>query len=51
MTLQTKQQKIAIHIFSNISRSKRNQTIDFGQLTEYNITNIFLENSYIKYSR
>ena len=28
---------------SNISRSKDNQTIEFGQLIEYNMRNIFLK--------
>ena len=37
-----------IHMLSNISRSKGNQTIKFGQLTEYNMKNIFLEKSYTK---
>ena len=32
----------------NISRSKGNQTIKFGQLIEYNIRNIFIEKSYTK---
>ena len=40
---------IAIHILSNISRSKRNKTMKFGQLIEYNMRNIFLEKSYSKY--
>ena len=31
------------------SRSKGNQTMEFGQLTEYDIKNIFLEKSYTKY--
>ena len=48
MTSQTIQQIIIIHIFSNISRSKGNQTIKFGQLIEYNMKNIFLEKSYTK---
>ena len=30
----------------NILRSKGNQTTKFGQLIEYNMTNIFLEKSY-----
>ena len=33
----------------NISRSKGNRTIKFGQLVEYNMRNIFLEKSYTKY--
>ena len=38
----------AIHIFTNISRSKGNQTMEFGQLIEYYMRNIFLEKSYTK---
>ena len=33
----------------NISRSKDNRTMRFGQLTEYNMRNIFVEKSYTKY--
>ena len=40
------QKTIAIHIMINISRSKDNQTITFGQLIECNMRNIFLEKSY-----
>ena len=43
MTPQPGQQTIVIHILLNISRSKGNQTIKFGQLIEYDIRNIFLE--------
>ena len=32
----------------NISRSKGNQTVKFGQLIEYNMRNIFLKKSYAK---
>ena len=32
----------------NISRSKDNQTMKYGQLIECNIRNIFLEKSYTK---
>ena len=32
----------------NISRSKGNQTMKFGQLIEYNMRNIFLEKSHTK---
>ena len=42
--------KQLIHILLNISRSKDNQTMKFGQLIECNMRNIFLEKSYIKYS-
>ena len=34
----------------NISRSKDNQTMKFGQLIECNIRNIFLEKSCTKYA-
>ena len=33
---------------SNISRSKNNQTMKFGQLIECNVRNIFLEKPYAK---
>ena len=45
MTLQPWKQTITIHVFPNISRSKDNQTIKFGQLIECNMRNIFLEKS------
>ena len=37
MMSQTGQQIITMHILPNISRSKGNQSIKFGQLTEYNM--------------
>ena len=43
------QQTTAMHILTNISRSKGNQTIKFGQLIEYNMKNIFLQKSYKKW--
>ena len=43
MTSQPGQQAITKHIFPNISQSKGNQTIKFGQLIEYNKSNIFLQ--------
>ena len=46
--LEQKDQSILKHILPNISRSKGNQTIKFGQLIEYKIRNIFLEKSYTK---
>ena len=49
MTSRTRQQIIAIHILPNISRSKNNQAMKFGQFIEYNMRNIFLEKSYKKY--
>ena len=39
---------MTIHILTNISRSKGNQAIKFGQLIEYKMQNIFLEKSYAK---
>ena len=39
MTSQLGKQIIAIHILRDISRSKDNQTMKFGQLTEYNMGN------------
>ena len=48
MTSQPGQQTIAIHILPNISRSKGNQTMKFGQLIEYDMRNIFVEKSYTK---
>ena len=48
MTSQPGKQTIAIHILPNISRSKGNQTMKFGQLIECNMRNIFLEKSYTK---
>ena len=55
MTPQTGQQVITIRILPNISRSKGNQTMNFGQLLGYNREifvlaniNVFLEKSYTK---
>ena len=42
MMSQPGQQTTTIHILSNISRSKSNQTMRFGQLIEYNKRNIFI---------
>ena len=41
-------QTIPIHVLPNISRSKGNKTMKFGQLIEYNMKNIFVEKSYTK---
>ena len=43
MTSQSGLQTVAIHILSNISQGKDNQTMKLGQLIEYNKTNIFLQ--------
>ena len=37
-----------MHILPNLSRSKGNQAMKFGQLIEYNMRNIFIEKSYTK---
>ena len=37
-----------MQILTNISRSKGNQTMKYGQLIEYKTKNIFLEKSYTK---
>ena len=47
MTTQPGEQSIAIHILPNVSRSKGNQTMKFGQLIN-NMRNIFPEKSYTK---
>ena len=43
MTSQPGLKTIGIHILPNISQSKGNQTMEFGQLIEYNMINIFLQ--------
>ena len=43
MTSQPGLQTITIHILTNISLSKGNQTMKFGQLLEYNKRNIFIQ--------
>ena len=48
MKSQPRKQTIVIHILSNISKSKDNQTMKFGQLLDYNMKNNFLEKSYTK---
>ena len=40
MTWQPGKQTNAINILRNISRYRINQTMEFGQLVEYNIRNI-----------
>ena len=48
MSSKTWKQIIIIHILSNISRSKSNETMKFSQSIEYNIIN-FLKKSQTKY--
>ena len=43
MTSKPGLQTIPVHILPNISQSKGNQTMKFGQLIEYNKRNIFLQ--------
>ena len=43
MTSQPGLQTIAIQILPNISETKGNQAMKFGQLIEYNKRNIFLQ--------
>ena len=45
MTSQSDLETIAIHILSNISQSKDNQTMKFGQSIEFNKINTFLHKS------
>ena len=42
-------EQIGIAMLPNISKSKGNQTMKFGQLIEYNTRNIFLEKYTQKY--
>ena len=48
MTSDTGKQIITIQVLPNISKSKSNQAMKFGQLIKYNMRNIFLEKSYTK---
>ena len=50
LTSQTVQQIVTIHMLSNISRSKCNSTVKFGQSIEYKMRNFFLQKSYTKCS-
>ena len=43
MMPQTGKQRMTIHMLPNISRSKGNQIMRFGQLIKCNMRNIFLE--------
>ena len=44
----TGQKVITIHILLDVSRSKADQTMKFGQLIEHNMRNIFFEKFYTK---
>ena len=45
----TSQHEKLIHILFNISRNKDIQTMKFGQVIEYNVRNIFLQNTFTKF--
>ena len=49
--LQAGLQIIAIHLLLNISWSKSNQTMKFGQLIDYNKRKIFLQKLYRKWGK
>ena len=49
VTSQPEKETLAIHIMPNVSRSKGNQILKFGQLIEHNMRIIFLEKPYTKY--
>ena len=51
MTPLPDQQTIAIDVLTNISQNKRNQTMELGQLIEYNKINIFLQKLCRKWGR
>ena len=51
MMLQPGLQTIAINTLPNISKSKGNQTMKFGQLIEYSKRNIFLQKLCGKWGR
>ena len=51
MTSQPGLHTIPIHILTNISQSKYNQTMKLGQLIEYNKKNIFLQKLWRKWGR
>ena len=51
MTSQPGLQTIGINILRNISQSKGNHIMKFGQLTEYNKRNIFLQKLCRKWGR
>ena len=48
MMSQPGKQTIVVHILSNISKSKGNQTMKFSHLIEYDMRNTFLEKSCTK---
>ena len=51
MTSQTGLETIAIHILSNISQSKGDLSMKFGQLIEYNKRNIYYSSNIMQKMR
>ena len=51
MTSQTEKQTITINILLDISKSKNNQTMRFGQVIEYSVRNISFQKSCRKWKR
>ena len=49
MTSEPGKQTFAIHILTNMSRSKCNHAIKFGQLIDPNMRNIFFKKLYSKH--
>ena len=48
MTSEPGQRIIVVYILPNISRSRDNQAMKLGQLTKYNLRDVFPEKSYTK---
>ena len=48
VTSQPGWQTITMHVVPNIPRNKSNQTVEIGQLIEYNMRNISVEKFYAK---
>ena len=48
VTSQPGYETITMHILPNVSRNKGNQAIEFGELIEYDMRNIFVEKSYTR---
>ena len=51
MTLRTGKQIIEVYILPNVSKSKDNQAMKFGQLIECNMRSIFIVKSHTKCGR
>ena len=49
LTLQPGKQTVTMHVMLNMSKSKGNQRIKFGEVIECNMRNVFLKKSYTKY--